>query len=64
MVCVCSFSKWIELVPLKSKSSSEVAHGFYRDVICRYGCPRTIRSDNGLEFRGEFSSFLHYISCT
>ena len=61
MLCICSFSKWVELVPLKSKSSSECAHGFYRDIVCRYGKPHTVRTDNGPEFRGEFDTFLHYI---
>ena len=63
MLCICSFSKWVELIPLKTKSSLECAHGLYRDIVCRYGRPHTIRIDNGTEFKGEFETLLHFIGC-
>ena len=54
MICVCAFSKWIKLLPLKTRSSLECADAFFRDVICRYGKPIAIRSDNGSEFKDSF----------
>ena len=32
---------------------------FEQDVIARHGCPHTVLSDNGLEFKGDFDRLLH-----
>ena len=46
-------TKWAEAKPLSDKSAVQVAWFIYEDVICRYGCPAVIQSDNGLEFVNE-----------
>ena len=58
LVTVCRFSKWIELIPLKTKSSAEIAKKFESQILMRLGRPLKISSDNGKEFEGEFASLL------
>ena len=41
---------WCELIPLKTKLSTEVAQAFFQGVICRHGVPSIVISDNGGEF--------------
>ena len=53
LVVVDTFSKWIELVPMRSKSSTEVAEVMKDQIFTRYGLPREIRCDRGREFAGE-----------
>ncbi len=54
LVCVCSFSKWVELYPMKSKSSSEVWNVIYSKLFSRFGVPVEFRCDRGTEFKGVF----------
>ncbi len=60
VVAVDVFTKWVEAYPLKNKASSTVARWFHRDVVCRYGLPYLVRSDNGKEFAGEFTKYLQH----
>lgn len=53
LLCVDVFSKWVELIPLKTKSSLEVAEALRLNIISRFGVPLELRSDRGLEFAGE-----------
>ena len=55
LVCVCVVSKWVEAIPLASKSASDVWDAFHLHVVCRYGAPKAVRSDMGSEFRAEFA---------
>ncbi len=54
LVVVDVFSRWIEVVPLKSKSSKEVARGLVEGWFMRYGVPDKIISDKG----GEYNSAI------
>ena len=54
LVIVDTLSRYVELIPLKSKTAYECATSFYRSFICRYGLPETIVTDNGTEFRNAF----------
>jgi hypothetical protein len=47
------FSKWVEAFPIRSKTAEEVADVLLREVVCRFGAPRQILSDNGKEFLNE-----------
>lgn len=40
------------------KTAKLVADFFYRDIICRYGCPGEVVSDNRGEFKGEYEQLL------
>ena len=44
------FSKNLEMRALKTKSAREVAQFIYEDIICRWGSPDIINTDQGHEF--------------
>ena len=52
LVMVDPFSKWTELVPMKSKSSLEVANVIKLYILARFGVPDEMRCDRGREFSG------------
>ena len=54
MVCVEHFTKWVEPIPLPSKSSRDSARGFLEGVLSRYGAPGEVLTDQGKEFLVEF----------
>ena len=58
MVCIDHFTKWVEQVPLASKSSYDAARGLLDSVLARYGAPGEILTDQGKEFQGSFSELL------
>ena len=44
------FSNWEIAVPTTNKKQYTAAAVLVNEVICRYGCPRVLLSDNGMEF--------------
>jgi len=50
LVIIDAFSKWVELVPLRTKEAEEVAQGIVEKWILRHGVPTHIISDQGKEF--------------
>lgn len=58
MVVMDYFTKFMEAIALPDKSSATVANAFTREIICRYGCPTIVISDNGTEFAGEFAELM------
>jgi hypothetical protein len=57
VVMIEHFSKWIELVPILEKISHHTAAAL-RGVLCRYGAPTKVLTDQGEEFQGEFTELL------
>jgi hypothetical protein len=57
VVMIGHFSKWIELVPIPDKTSHHSAAAL-REVLCRYGAPAEVLTDQGKEFQGEFAELL------
>jgi hypothetical protein len=57
VVMIEHFSKWIELVPIPEKTSHHTAAAL-RGVLCRYGAPAEVLTDQGEEFRGESAELL------
>jgi hypothetical protein len=53
LLCIDAFSKWIELIPLRSKRSAEVVQAFHDGWITRWGACAQIVADQGGEFTGE-----------
>ena len=58
MVMIEHFSKWVEVVAIPTKESCETARVFRQYVLCRYGAPAEVLTDQGTEFRGEFQEML------
>ncbi|XP_065189499.1 uncharacterized protein LOC135820118 [Sycon ciliatum] len=57
LVCIDSFTKWAEIIPLQRHDASSVAAGLV-ELCTRWGPPRVIRSDNGSEFCNAMVSAL------
>ena len=52
LICVDVFSKWVELIPMKTKNTTEVWQALYENVFSRFGLPFELRTDRGREFYG------------
>ena len=52
------FCKWPELGKVVRLDSGEVTRWFHCNIVCRYGLPAMVRTDQGQEFSGEFSAYL------
>jgi hypothetical protein len=52
------FTKWVEAIPMTTKSSAEVAYYLLYAIISRYGAPAELVTDGGGEFGGEVESLL------
>lgn len=44
------FTKWIEICPLRQATGPKIKDAFEDLIICRWGTPRVLLSDNGTEF--------------
>ena len=58
LVCIEHFTKWVELIPLPSKSSKDAARALLNGVLSRYGAPSEVLTDQGRDFQGEFQTLL------
>ena len=59
LVFVDSLSRWVEAIPLKSDPTTEecVQH-FLREVVCRHGVPRDLRSDMGSNLVSKLAQYV------
>jgi len=51
LVVIDSFSKWVEIHPLREATAKNIAKILETEIFCRFGMPLTIVSDNGSQFR-------------
>ena len=56
LVAIDYFTKWVEAASYKVLNSMKVAQFIQTNIICRYGVPHEIISNNGLHFKGETKS--------
>ncbi|ROT85972.1 hypothetical protein C7M84_002033 [Penaeus vannamei] len=62
LVLTDRLTRFVELFPLASKDAQTVADVFLAEFVTRYGPPRTLLSDNGLEFRNRLlSDICHHL---
>jgi hypothetical protein len=54
------FSKWVKLVAIPDKSSSNTNHVFSQHVLNRFGACVECLTDQGSEFKGEFQDLLDH----
>jgi hypothetical protein len=52
------YTRWLEFVPMPTKTAEDVVTALFKEWIARYGVPEVILSDNGLEFRNNLLSSL------
>ncbi len=53
VVMVDIFSRYVLLVPIKEKTTKNVAHAIVSKLICEFSAPRVLLGDNGAEFRNR-----------
>ena len=56
IVAVDYFTKWAEAEPLATITTKKVINFVVRKLICRFGLPQTIITDNGTQFE-SFKDF-------
>nr|KYP63982.1 Transposon Ty3-I Gag-Pol polyprotein [Cajanus cajan] len=59
LVAIDYFTKWIEACPLTKITTENVQRFTWRNIICRFGIPHTLVTDNGRQFIAQgFEDFL------
>ena len=58
LVMVDCFSRWTEACPLPDKTAHSVADAFFNQVVCGFGMPSVIHSDQGREFENKIMQEL------
>lgn len=53
LIAIEYFTKWIEAVPLTIVSGKQIASFILNYIMCRYGVPMTIITDNGRPFKNQ-----------
>ncbi|XP_071698959.1 uncharacterized protein [Rutidosis leptorrhynchoides] len=53
VVAIDFFTKWVEAKPLRTITSNQVRDFFWESIVCRFGVPNEIVSDNGTQFEGN-----------
>ena len=53
LVMVDCFSRWTEACPLPDKTAISVADAFFNNIVCRFGMPSVIHSDQGRELENK-----------
>ncbi|MCI38380.1 gypsy retrotransposon integrase-like protein, partial [Trifolium medium] len=63
VVGVDYFTKWVEAEPLSEITSFRVLRFFKRDILCRFGIPQAVVTNNGTQFTDKkFQEFLASIN--
>ncbi|KAL0344702.1 UNVERIFIED_CONTAM: Gag-Pol polyprotein [Sesamum radiatum] len=47
------FTKWVEAEALAKRTEREMINFIWKNIICRFGIPRILISDNGTQFQGK-----------
>ena len=58
LVAVDYFTKWVEAASYSTLTSANVANFIRHNIICSYGVPQELVSDNSMHFRGEVIGLL------
>eukprot|EP00873_Tetraselmis_striata_P011945 jgi/Tetstr1/432209/TSEL_021665.t1 len=58
LVMVEAASKWVELVPLRTKEAANIRQAFQERVLARFAAPGEVCTDGGIEFSGEFHELV------
>ena len=58
MISIDYFTKWVEAEPLANIRDANAKKFILRNIVTRFGVPRTLISDNGLQF--DSKAFRRY----
>ena len=53
IVAIEYFTKWIEAEPVAQITAQKVQHFVWKNIVCRFGVPRRLVSDNGTQFASQ-----------
>ena len=53
VVAIDYFTKWIEAEPVAQITAHKVQHFVWRNIVCRFGIPKRLVSDNGTQFASQ-----------
>ena len=55
------FTKWVEAEPLAGITQQNVKNFVWKNILCRFGVPRVLVSDNGRQFDNSlFKDFCEH----
>ena len=52
LVAIDYFTKWVEAELLAKITEAKVQDFVWKSIVCRFGLPRTLITDNGRQFAG------------
>ena len=58
LVATCSFTKWVEIIPVPDQSAVTCANRLLNEVVSRFGCPLTLHSDLGGSYESSVMTEL------
>ncbi|XP_076894831.1 uncharacterized protein LOC143547243 [Bidens hawaiensis] len=62
VVAIDYFTKWVEAKPLTTITGQQVKRFVWENIVCRFGLPHSIISDNGKQFaNGPFKDWCHQL---
>jgi len=61
VVAIDYFTKWVEVEPLAKITQQNVKNFVWKNIVCGFGVPRVLMSDNGRKFDNTFHRFLRAI---
>ena len=53
IVAIDHFIKWVEVEAVPTTTEAQIQHFFWKEVICRFGIPHTLITDNGKQFDND-----------
>ncbi|KAL0427764.1 UNVERIFIED_CONTAM: Retrovirus-related Pol polyprotein from transposon opus [Sesamum latifolium] len=53
LVAIDYFTKWVEAEPLTRITEGEVMKFIWKNIVCHFGIPKELISDNGRQFQGR-----------
>lgn len=53
LTVTCHFTKWVEIFAIQDQTAATCANHILNDVICRYGSPLSLHSDQGRNYESD-----------
>ena len=58
LVAIAYFTKWVEVASFSMLKAKHMAWLIENNIICRYGVPQKIISNNGSHYKGEVKTIM------